>query len=1169
MPDADPEYDAEDSRFFDESFDSPAPHRQSRLQAVTPASRPPRQSLAGSTLSKQQPAPAQPQSHQPQQPQQAHRTQTPSHFVSRPRIARTPVESSIRAPSGHQQQQQPQQQQQQKQQQQHLGSRSAPRMSVGRVEEPFDSFETLDEAGPSFVHPQRNAITPQASRRPQPVRSAQQMQSSHQLHLGPQMSPAVQHARLGQPQQPIQQVQQLRSIHVQQPQHQQQHQQHLQPGAVLGVTYDDTVFVDESDTVANVAYVSHQGDVHGALPAGQLVSMPALPAQIVEAQEQIFDQQTHYVDSDGALVAPYAVQQVSAPPGMIVVRQRSVRRPAPLPGRFHEYVQQDEIQDEYIQDTGAMDVGMPLQMQQEMQPPVQQRLVTVQFQPHAQRPTPAQVQIQTVVQTAQGPRLQSVVQDTATVKVQSPMRQPIARAPQYMQVQRQQATPHACTVIQSPQPQRRQQQAQQAQQAQPMSRNQAPPPPPLQHYHQHQQQQQQQPQQQYHQEQEDFVDDEDQYVQDDYDEQERVTKRQRAAQPRHQHQHQHQRPPQAVQPQQPQQQQQQQPPQPQNQPQQKQNQQQHQHQQQQQIQANAFVNSPQARPHRQPQAQNPSALPDKQPGVRVVHSANSFGAPSSVKAEDPMRHRSVSFAAQEQHAESEPEPELADDRAAPPQPDDYYYDDGIPDAYPDNFDGLDPTAQADDSGDRLSHDDDGGAAGAATSDASPIHGQQNGRPEHSKPAMRTTSNGAQRKIAPEVVADSESEGEPSVPPPSRAQQQQQKQKQQRQHQRQPQQQQQQQQQPHEGQQQQQKQQKKQQQQRTIRQLEDEDGETDIVESPRRPKPAAATRPTAQQDRGATESPAMQQPAARRQQQKAKRIETNLNSDDDQENTRPAAASAASRSNPAAQAVSSPPAPVLSAKRKRGRAFVNGHDVSLAATSAGRARGGTSASVKVEYDDDSDVRLKHEDDRDDASADGMRRSRRTKVPPVAYWKNERIVYGRRVSGVGVVPTSIKEVIRIPSDDEGTSSSRRARTRIKREVHDSVPDEIAVRDMETNEEVMKQVVVVPQSLRSWTVGEGDYRFQKVFSEGDFLASGILVLPQGAHKPSKSSSDAAMIFVVLSGHVDAAINRTWFTVSQGAQFYVPRGNTYEIKNASSKEARLFFCHGKEIKVKSKTKG
>lgn len=37
------------------------------------------------------------------------------------------------------------------------------------------------------------------------------------------------------------------------------------------------------------------------------------------------------------------------------------------------------------------------------------------------------------------------------------------------------------------------------------------------------------------------------------------------------------------------------------------------------------------------------------------------------------------------------------------------------------------------------------------------------------------------------------------------------------------------------------------------------------------------------------------------------------------------------------------------------------------------------------------------DEQENDEEGTRKSKRVKVPPLAYWKNEKIVYGRRDSG----------------------------------------------------------------------------------------------------------------------------------------------------------------------------
>ena len=83
-----------------------------------------------------------------------------------------------------------------------------------------------------------------------------------------------------------------------------------------------------------------------------------------------------------------------------------------------------------------------------------------------------------------------------------------------------------------------------------------------------------------------------------------------------------------------------------------------------------------------------------------------------------------------------------------------------------------------------------------------------------------------------------------------------------------------------------------------------------------------------------------------------------------------------------------------------------------------------------------------------SDDSVRRSDRTKVSPLAYWKNERVVYARRDSGIHV----IKDIIRAP-DSEPRRPWQRASTnhQPKREKHTLAPPppEVQVFNFETKE------------------------------------------------------------------------------------------------------------------------
>ncbi|KAJ3321263.1 hypothetical protein HDV06_004488 [Boothiomyces sp. JEL0866] len=206
-----------------------------------------------------------------------------------------------------------------------------------------------------------------------------------------------------------------------------------------------------------------------------------------------------------------------------------------------------------------------------------------------------------------------------------------------------------------------------------------------------------------------------------------------------------------------------------------------------------------------------------------------------------------------------------------------------------------------------------------------------------------------------------------------------------------------------------------------------------------------------------------------------------------------------------------------------------------------------------------------------SDDGVRKSKRTKVPPCAFWRNEKVIYGRRDSGIGPVVTSIQEVLRIPSDDESIPVRRpkvKNRIRVKKEYQEPevepepVPSEIEVMNYVTKQFEFQKIAVTPNMLETHkSIGSGDYRFQKVFSEGDFIASGVLEISKGAEKPNKNSHASAMIFVVLVGHIQVTVNKTEFNLSRNGQFFVPRGNQYSIKNVGQSEAKIFFCHGKLV--------
>ena len=54
---------------------------------------------------------------------------------------------------------------------------------------------------------------------------------------------------------------------------------------------------------------------------------------------------------------------------------------------------------------------------------------------------------------------------------------------------------------------------------------------------------------------------------------------------------------------------------------------------------------------------------------------------------------------------------------------------------------------------------------------------------------------------------------------------------------------------------------------------------------------------------------------------------------------------------------------------------------------------------------------------------------------------------------------------------------------------------------------------------------------------------------------------MFVVFEGAVEVLVHRTKFVIAPGGMFCVPMGNTYNIRNVSQRDARLFFAQARNM--------
>ena len=231
-------------------------------------------------------------------------------------------------------------------------------------------------------------------------------------------------------------------------------------------------------------------------------------------------------------------------------------------------------------------------------------------------------------------------------------------------------------------------------------------------------------------------------------------------------------------------------------------------------------------------------------------------------------------------------------------------------------------------------------------------------------------------------------------------------------------------------------------------------------------------------------------------------------------------------------------------------------------------------------------------------EGLRRGKRHRIAPLDWWRGERALYGKpdEPTGdalTGVVAPVLKQVIRVPrAPGEGTFSGMRrfrakpagyaqpgrppgSRNYVPRlsPVEEDEDDEAEaaaaweadtdpygrVMDADTNTEVTMRIACTAAGIRPRPAFNQAFSYEKIFGISDFMAAGVLVIPEGGEKPAKPSKDNNYTFVVLRGVVQVMVHRTRFVIAAGGMFLVPKGNTYHIRNVSQREVRLFFAQAR----------
>ena len=240
----------------------------------------------------------------------------------------------------------------------------------------------------------------------------------------------------------------------------------------------------------------------------------------------------------------------------------------------------------------------------------------------------------------------------------------------------------------------------------------------------------------------------------------------------------------------------------------------------------------------------------------------------------------------------------------------------------------------------------------------------------------------------------------------------------------------------------------------------------------------------------------------------------------------------------------------------------------------------------------------------AEDDGARvlKTGRTSVKPIAYWRNERIVYGElNMDGKDLVLPAIKEVIRTDEIIEHRpkysyrrrGATGRSRSHVLEEVEEEedqdqeeweadpgfLHTEVLRWDPETErglEEVHEEVgerscsptffnsitrltsstdlALAPVALEGLTreVKGAEFMYAKTITL-PFFHSGMVDIPPGGEKKTKNSRKNHMVFWVFSGRVQVKVADTSFSIGRGGMWQVPRGTS----DIPSSYFLVVLCH------------
>ncbi|KAJ3097265.1 hypothetical protein HDU97_005039 [Phlyctochytrium planicorne] len=223
-------------------------------------------------------------------------------------------------------------------------------------------------------------------------------------------------------------------------------------------------------------------------------------------------------------------------------------------------------------------------------------------------------------------------------------------------------------------------------------------------------------------------------------------------------------------------------------------------------------------------------------------------------------------------------------------------------------------------------------------------------------------------------------------------------------------------------------------------------------------------------------------------------------------------------------------------------------------------------------------------------DVSERSKRVRIKPLEYWRNERVKYGLRKSLThGIVP-EIKSIIRVPKEEEEkpfvshSKPKKKGAEKKSAEAKSTLDAAASIRFEAFDEDIAEQMrqsylipaknfltdetedmvvacskeMVNPSTLVDREANE--YHYQRTFTLSNFVGTGILLFQPGGTKSRKATMETTVVFYVMAGEIEVTLNESTIKVAAAGHCIVPRGNYYSLKNVYDGDTLLFFVQCRE---------